>query len=173
MCTVHSLSTYIHTYIIYRKLRKRDVSKFHIQLSIALFCMLIVFVTGIDQTQVYGGCVTVSALLQYFTLVMWMWMAAEAVFMFQKLVIVFIQVTTRYIIAVSLVCWCKFLSILGITTVTTSKPLVVLCTSLSLQWYQLFQWSFHWQLTETSWSHFHHQLSTEPMTLTMLLTCTQ
>ena len=109
MCIVHSLSTYIHTYIIYRKLRKRDVSKFHIQLSIALFCMLIVFVIGIDQTQVYGGCVTVSALLQYFTLVTWMWMAAEAVFMFQKLVIVFFQVTTRYIIAVSLVCWCKYL----------------------------------------------------------------
>ena len=108
MCTVHSLSTYVHTYIIYRKLRKRDVSKFHIQLSIALFCMLIVFVTGIDQTQVYGGCVTVSALLHYFTLVMWMWMGAEAVFMFQKLVIVFFQVTTRYIIAVSLVCWRKF-----------------------------------------------------------------
>ena len=112
MCTVHSfsLSFSMHIYI-YRKLRKRDVSKFHIQLSIALLCMLIVFVTGIDQTQVYGGCVTVSALLHYFTLVMWMWMGAEAVFMFQKLVIVFFQVTTRYIIAVSLVCWCEFLGI--------------------------------------------------------------
>ena len=91
-----------------RKLRKRDVSKLHIQLCIALFCMLIVFVSGIDQTQVYGGCVTVSALLHYFTLVMWMWMGAEAVFMFQKLVIVFGKTTTRYIIAISLVCWRKF-----------------------------------------------------------------
>ena len=133
--------------------------------------MLIVFVTGIDQTQVYGGCVTVSALLHYFTLVMWMWMGAEAVFMFQKLVIVFVQVTTRYIIAVSLVCWCKFP--VYCTPVTTSKQLVVLCTSLLLQWYQLFQWSFRWQLTETLWSHFHHQLSTEPMTLPILLTCAQ
>ena len=81
--------------------------------------MLIVFVIGIDQTQVYEGCVTVSVLIHYFTLVTWMWMAAEAVFMFRKLVFVFVQVTTRYIIAVSLVSWCKF----KYTSVTTSKVL--------------------------------------------------
>ena len=44
--------------------------------------MLIVFVSGIDQTRVYGGCVTVSVLVHYFTLVMWMWMGAEAVHMY-------------------------------------------------------------------------------------------
>lgn len=93
----------------HRKLRERDASKFHIQLSIALFCMLLVFVVGIDQTAVYGGCVTVSVLIHYFTLVMWMWMGAEAVLMFQKLIIVFVRITTRYIIAISFICWCKFL----------------------------------------------------------------
>ena len=36
--------------------------------------MLIVFVSGIDQTCVYEGCVTVSVLVHYFKLVMWMWM---------------------------------------------------------------------------------------------------
>ena len=93
--------------VFYRKLRKRVVSKFHIQLCIALFCMLIVFVSGINRTHKYGGCVAVSALIHYFTLVTWMWMGADAVLMFRKLVFVFVQVTTRYIIAVSLVCWCK------------------------------------------------------------------
>ena len=29
----------------------------------------------------------------------------------------------------------------------------------SLQWFQLFQWSFHWPLIITSWSHFHNQIS--------------
>jgi len=57
---------------------------------------------------VYGGCVTVSALIHYFTLVAVMWMGAEAVLMFQKLVIVFVRITTKFIIAVSLVCWCKY-----------------------------------------------------------------
>ena len=69
--------------------------------------MLIIFVCGIDQTHVYGGCVFVSVLIHYFTLVSVMWMGAEAVLMFQKLVIVFGQITTRYIVTVSLVCWCK------------------------------------------------------------------
>ena len=40
----------------------------------------------------------------------------------------------------------------------------------SLQWYLLFQWSFHWQLIETSWSHFHQ---TALSVLVELLTCTQ
>ena len=69
--------------------------------------MLFIFVSGIEQTHVYGGCVFVSVLIHYFTLVAVMWMGAEAVLMFQKLVIVFGHITTRYIIAVSLVCWCK------------------------------------------------------------------
>ena len=49
-----------------------------------------------------------SALIHYFTLVAVMWMGAEAVLMFQKLVIVFVHITTKFIIAVSLVCWCKY-----------------------------------------------------------------
>ena len=103
MCAPYSINT------LYRKLREQEASKFHVQLCISLFCMLIVFVSGIDQTRVYEGCVTVSVLVHYFTLVMWMWMGAEAVFMYKKLVIVFgAHLTTKYIIGVSLVCWCKF-----------------------------------------------------------------
>ena len=90
-----------------RKLRQRDVSKFHIQLCVAQFCLLIVFVSGIEPKYTQGGCVTASVLIHYFTLVFWMWMGAVAVLMFQKLVIVFVNITVRYIVAVSLTCWCK------------------------------------------------------------------
>ena len=38
----------------------------------------------------YEVCVTVSVLVHYFTLVSVMWMGAEALLMFQKLVIVFV-----------------------------------------------------------------------------------
>ena len=48
---------------------------------------------------------TVSVLIHYFTLVAVMWMGAEALFMFQKIVVVFIQMTTRYITVLSLICW--------------------------------------------------------------------
>ena len=92
----------------YRKLRHRDISKFHTQLSIAIFGMMLSFVAGIEQTQTVGGCVTVALLIHYFTLASVMWMAAEAWLMFQKFVIVFVRITTRYIVIVSLICWCKF-----------------------------------------------------------------
>ena len=50
-----------------------------------------------------------SVLVHYFTLVMWMWMGAEAVHMYKKLVIVFgAHLTNKYIIGISLVCWRKF-----------------------------------------------------------------
>ena len=88
-----------------RKLRQKDVSKLHIQLCCALLGMLLVFVVGIDKTENFGGCVTVSVLIHYFTLVAVMWMGAEALFMFQKIVVVFIRMTTRYITVLSLICW--------------------------------------------------------------------
>lgn len=70
--------------------------------------MLLVFVIGIDRTESFGGCVAVSVLIHYFTLAAVMWMGAEAVLMFQKIVIVFARITTRYIIAVSFICWGTF-----------------------------------------------------------------
>ena len=56
---------------------------------------------------IYGGCMTISVLVHYFALVAVMWMGAEALLMFRKVVIVFVRVTTKYIVTVSLVCWCK------------------------------------------------------------------
>ena len=93
----------------HRKIRNEDATIYHIQLSIAIFCMLVVFAAGINQVQMYEGCIVVSVLIHYFTLVAVMWMGAEALLTFQKLVIVFIDITKRFIVILSLVCWCKFL----------------------------------------------------------------
>ena len=48
-----------------------------------------------------------SLLVHYFALTAVMWMGAEALLMFQKLVIVFVRITTKYIVIVSIVCWSK------------------------------------------------------------------
>ena len=98
--------------LLYRKLRQKDVSKYHIQLSLAMLFMLIVSLALVSMsvrnvTDPYGGCVTVSVLVHYFTLVAVMWMGAEALLMFQKLVIIFTQITTKFIVSVSIVCWSK------------------------------------------------------------------
>ena len=49
----------------------------------------------------------VSVLIHYFTLVAVMFMGAEAVLLFQKLIIVFGQTTAKFFIAVSFICWCE------------------------------------------------------------------
>ena len=92
-----------------RKFRERDATKYHVQLCIAMICMLLVFITGINRTAVYGGCVLVSVLIHYFTLVAVLWMAAEALLMFQKLVIIFVSITTKYLVTISILCWSKFI----------------------------------------------------------------
>ena len=73
--------------------------------------MLLVFLVGIGRVppdNLYEGCVAVSALIHYFTLAAVMWMGAEALLMFGKLVIVFVRIHTKHIIAASIICWSKF-----------------------------------------------------------------
>ena len=111
--SIHTNSyTHQHTtvikWLILRKLRDRDASKFHIQLCLALAAMYIIFVVGIDRTANRAGCITVGVLIHYFALTSWMWMGAEALLMFQKLIIVFGHITYRYLVLVSLACWGKY-----------------------------------------------------------------
>lgn len=99
--------------LYYRKLREKDASKYHIQLCLAIFLMLavslvLVVLSAEDVVTLYGGCVTVSIFIHYFTLVAVLWMGAEALLMFQKLVIIFTRITTKFIILVSVICWSKY-----------------------------------------------------------------
>ena len=97
-----------------RKLRARDFAKFNVQLGISLLLMLIMSVilvslsvTEVNADNIYGLCVMVSILVHYFTLVAVLWMGAEAVLMFKKLVIVFGTISRKFIWTVSLICWGK------------------------------------------------------------------
>ncbi len=69
---------------------------------------VLVALSAENVTSLYGGCLTVSVLVHYFTLVAVMWMGAEALLMFQKLVIVFVRITPKFIVGVSIVCWSKY-----------------------------------------------------------------
>ncbi len=121
----------------YRELRLRDNTKHNVQLCIAIFCMLVVFAAGIEQTEPYAGCVAVSVLIHYFSLVAVMWMGAEAALMFQKLVIIFGEITTSYMIVVSLICWgmfCRYVTFLNLTImlVFVVVPLVPVLVTLTI-----------------------------------------
>ena len=73
-----------------------------------MLLMLLVFVSGVKQTQSSIGCTVVSVLVQYFTLASVFWMGAEAVLMFKKLIIVFGRISTTFIVVISLICWGMF-----------------------------------------------------------------
>lgn len=72
--------------------------------------MLLAFVCGIERIEIFEVCVTISALIHYFSLVAMMWLAAEAFLMFQKLIVMFKKTSVAYFVIVSLICWRKFLS---------------------------------------------------------------
>ena len=88
-------------------MRKKDASKFHVQLCVAMFFMLLVFMVGVDRTENEIACTAMSVLIQYFTMASLCWMGAEAVLMFKKLIIVFGNITLTFILVVSLVSWRK------------------------------------------------------------------
>ena len=70
--------------------------------------MLLVFIVGIERTEVYGVCVTIGVLIHYFSLAAVCWMCAEAIMMFQKFIIVFGKLsnpTAVHLLIISLICW--------------------------------------------------------------------
>ena len=112
-----------------RKLRKRDASKFNIQLCLAMFLMLLVFVVGVERTENTIGCTIASVLIQYFTLASVFWMGAEAVLMFKKLIIVFGRISTTFIVVVSVICWGMYKHIIVVYYVLTYNIILYRCTS--------------------------------------------
>lgn len=104
--------THIFHLSVCRKIRQKDATVYNIQLSIALLLMLVmalvlVVISSEAATVLYEGCVFISISVHYFTLVAVMWMAAAALLMFQKVVLVFIRITATQLVIVSLMCWCK------------------------------------------------------------------
>ena len=98
------------TLSLHRTLRGRDVTKFHVQLFIAILGMSVSFLVGIERTETEALCTLSSMVILYFTLASLFWMGAEALLMFKKLVVVFGSVSKKFVIAVSIVCWCKSLT---------------------------------------------------------------
>ena len=72
--------------------------------------MLLFFVVGIDRTENKHVCTMMSILILYFTIASVCWMGAEAVLMFQKLVLVFRKTTNRQIATISIITWSKYLA---------------------------------------------------------------
>jgi len=92
--------------LLHRKLRERDSTILRVQFCLSLALMLLAFVCGIERVTIFELCVSISALIHYFTLVSMMWMAAEALLMLLKLLVT--KVSVAYFVVASIICWRKY-----------------------------------------------------------------
>ena len=98
---------YIYLKLFHRKLRLSDHGQLLLSLCCALLGLYIFFIFAIHSTAVTELCMLVAALLQYFFLVTFMAMAAEAINLYMKLVVVLGSKISRYSLKAAIVCWGK------------------------------------------------------------------
>ena len=70
-------------------------------------------------------CAIVSALLQYFMLVMFMVMAAEAINLYLKLVVVLGHSISNYVIKATIICWGELYEPTLVNTVTILTDAII------------------------------------------------
>ena len=88
-----------------RKLRLSDHGQLLLNLCFALLGLYFFFILAIHSTVVTELCMLVAALLQYFFLVSFMAMAAEAINLYMKLVVVLGSKISYYALKAAIVCW--------------------------------------------------------------------
>ena len=94
-----------HTYVPLRNLRKALHIKLLLNLCFALVGLYVTFIISTVSTSVPVLCGVVSALMHYFFLVVFFWMAAEAIHLHRKLVTVFKPDITNYLFIAMAICW--------------------------------------------------------------------
>lgn len=94
----------------YRKLRASVPGKLLLNLCFALIGLYSMFIMAYHSTTVIPLCAVAGGLLHYFMLVMFAVMAAEAINLYIKLVVVlgWHAVQRHYVLKATLVCWSKF-----------------------------------------------------------------
>ena len=89
----------------FRNLRKTVHAKLLINLCFALVGLYVTFIISTVSTGVPVLCGVVSALMHYFFLAVFFWMAAEAFHLHRKLVSVFKPDIEHYVFIVMAICW--------------------------------------------------------------------
>ena len=105
--SIISLLVTVVTYLASRKLRASDHGRLLMNLCFALLGVYFFFIFALHGTAVPGLCATFSALLHYFLLVTFMAMAAEALNLYIKLVIVLGKGIQNYVWKAVIISWSK------------------------------------------------------------------
>lgn len=92
----------------HRKLRSSDHGRLLLNLCAALLGLYIMFIFAVHSSNVRPLCAIVSIMLQYFMLVVFMVMGAEAINLYVKLVVVLGYVITHFVLKATIICWGEF-----------------------------------------------------------------
>ena len=90
---------------LYRKLRTSDHGQLLLNLCFALMGLYVSFIIALHSKDVTGLCVFIAAILQYFFLVTFAVMTAEAVNLYMNLVIVLGGKIHRFVLKVTILSW--------------------------------------------------------------------
>ena len=96
-------------YVIpFRKLRRTLPAKILICLCFSLLCLLVLFVSLVEETEPRLGCQIVASFLQYFMLSTFCWMFVEAVNLYRMFIKVFSTGSTgKFFIRANIFAWGK------------------------------------------------------------------
>ena len=97
-----------------RKLRTSDHGQLLINLCLALTGLYIAFIFAVHSQSVPGLCALTAAVLQYFFLVTFMVMAAEAINLYMNLVIVLGKKIRHFVLKATISSWGKYIDIVDI-----------------------------------------------------------
>ena len=90
-----------------RKLRTSDMGQLLLNLCFALMGLYITFIIAVHSKGIPGLCAVVGAVLQYFFLVTFMVMAAEAINLYMNLVIVLGRKIQYFVLKATVLSWGK------------------------------------------------------------------
>ena len=104
-----SLNDFGHFVFFFRKLRKAEANQLLVNLCFALLGLYLTFFLAAQGSKITTFvCAVVGALLHYFLLVVFFVMAAEAIDLFIKLVIVLGSTIQHYLKKAVIIAWGKY-----------------------------------------------------------------
>ncbi|XP_043198735.1 uncharacterized protein LOC122368647 [Amphibalanus amphitrite] len=93
------------TFVVFKKWRKLRGSQIVMHMSVALTGVYVTFLGGLAATEHHGACVCLSALLHFFLLATFGWMAVEAVFQYLRFVRVVGTYISKFMLKASILVW--------------------------------------------------------------------
>ena len=105
----------------FRKLRHSDHGQLLLNLCLALLGLYVAFIFSVHSSGVVVLCTIVSVVLHYFMLVVFMVMAAEAIHLYMKLVVVLGRTISHYVFKATIICWSKLMNCLQTNIVIVQK----------------------------------------------------